>query len=254
MIGRLNNPEKAEPLFREWNEAIIWSCVQGIMGGVYTHHGGTLRSAMAELGDFCFFAGVPDRELVMYKPENRFGSCVIMVPQDEGWEAMISDCYKDRAKRITRYATKKEPKVFDVKMLRDAAASLEHEYTFKMMDEGLYGVCRSYDWSHDLVSQFTDYKMYQNLGLGVVALKEGSLVCGASSYARYRDGIEIEIDTRKDCRRKGLAYACGARLILECLERGLYPSWDAQNLWSAQLAEKLGYHRSHAYTAFEVRV
>jgi GNAT superfamily N-acetyltransferase len=78
------------------------------------------------------------------------------------------------------------------------------------------------------------------------------MVAGASSYTRYQDGIEIEIDTREDYRRKGLAYVCGARLILECLERNLYPSWDAHNRWSVALAEKLGYHFDHEYTAFEI--
>ncbi len=75
-------------------------------------------------------------------------------------------------------------------------------------------------------------------------------------YRRMPDSYElkviIEIDTRDDHRRKGLAYACGARLILECLEKGLYPSWDAQNKWSVALAQKLGYHFSHEYIAYEV--
>lgn len=75
---------------------------------------------------------------------------------------------------------------------------------------------------------------------------------GASSYSGYRGGIEIEIDTNEVYRRKGLAYICGAKLILECLDRNLYPSWDAQNIWSVALAEKLGYHFDHAYTAYEV--
>ena len=55
------------------------------------------------------------------------------------------------------------------------------------------------------------------------------------------------IDTRENHRRRGLAYVCGARLILECLDRGLYPSWDAQNKASVALAEKLGYHYSPMY-------
>ena len=38
----------------------------------------------------------------------------------------------------------------------------------------------------------------------------------------------------------------------EWLDHGLYPSWDAQNLWSVALAEKLGYHFEHAYTAYEI--
>lgn len=95
--------------------------------------------------------------------------------------------------------------------------------------------------------------MYQKYGLGVVALKDGEPVSGASSYTSYNGGIEIEIDTREDHRRRGLAFACGAKLILECLARGWYPSWDAQNKWSAALAEKLGYHFDGEYTAYEVQ-
>ncbi len=57
---------------------------------------------------------------------------------------------------------------------------------------------------------------------------------------------------REDFRRKGLAYICGAKLILECLDRRLYPGWDAQNKWSAALAQKLGYHIEREYTAYEV--
>ena len=44
----------------------------------------------------------------------------------------------------------------------------------------------------------------------------------------------------------------GADLILECLDRGLYPSWDAQNLDSLSLAKKLGYEFSHEYPAYEI--
>ena len=91
------------------------------------------------------------------------------------------------------------------------------------------------------------------LGLGVVIQKDGVVVSGASSYTRYRDGIEIQVDTREDFRRRGLAFICAARLILECLDRGLYPSWDAHNWASLALAEKLGYTFSHAYSAVEVR-
>ncbi len=86
----------------------------------------------------------------------------------------------------------------------------------------------------------------------MVILLGQEIVAGASSYSSYAGGIEIEIDTREDHRRKGLAYICGARLILECCSRGLYPSWDAQNLQSVALAEKLGYHFDHAYIAYEI--
>ena len=94
-------------------------------------------------------------------------------------------------------------------------------------DELLFRLLQKGEWSHDLCSQFADYADYERRGIGVAALYQGTPVAGASSYTVYRGGIEIEIDTRVDFRRQGLATACGARLILNCLERGLYPSWDA---------------------------
>ena len=90
------------------------------------------------------------------------------------------------------------------------------------------------------------------MGLGFVARRGEELLAGASSYSSYPGGIEIEIDTRKDQRRQGLARACGARLMLECLERGLFPSWDAANKTSAHLAETLGYRFREEYVVYEL--
>lgn len=71
-------------------------------------------------------------------------------------------------------------------------------------------------------------------------------------FSSYKGGIEIEIDTREDFRKRGLAYICGAKLILECLKRNIFPSWDAHNTASARLAEKLDYYFDYAYTAYEI--
>jgi hypothetical protein len=57
------------------------------------------------------------------------------------------------------------------------------------------------------VSHYPDYETYQKHGLGVVILKGNEIVSGASSYSDYLDGIEIEIDTREEYRRKaGLSF------------------------------------------------
>ena len=157
--------------------------------------------------------------------------------------------YGSKAKVFTRYATKKEPGIFNQSKLEQAAASLPESFTLSTIDEKLYKLCKSETWSADLVSQFPTYDIFQKLGIGVVIRKDGLILSGASSYSRYRDDIEIEIDTREEYRRKGLAYICGAKLILECLKRNLYTSWDAHNPASIALAEKLGYHFSHTYEA-----
>lgn len=242
-----NNPQE---IFKNWNETLIWSCLQGIMGEI--HINATEDAAMAILGDFAFYAGNPSEELIKFKPESCKQDFIIMVPQNDAWAKLIEKYYGDKAKRVTRYAIKKEPDIFDKAKLEQAVLSLPESYELRMLEEQEYNMCRKNAWANDLVSQYKDYDTYKKLGLGVVAIKDGELVAGASSYSIYKEGIEIEIDTREDHRRKGLAYACGAKLILECLKRGFYPSWDAQNKWSVALAEKLGYHFSHEYIAYEI--
>lgn len=237
-------------MFDNFNETIIWSCLQGVMGEIHTDK--TADAAMAILGDFAFFAGKPSEELIMFKPESCRQDFIIMVPENDEWAKLIEKSYGDKAKKVSRYAIKKEKDVFDVVKLKQACSKLPNGYEMHLLGEAEYRLCQKNSWAKDLVSQFGDYAAYRKLGLGVVVLKDKELVAGASSYSRYNEGIEIEIDTRIDHRRKGLAYACGAKLILECLEKGLYPSWDAQNIWSVSLAEKLGYHFSHEYTAYEI--
>lgn len=238
-----------EKLFENWNETIIWSCLQGIMGEIHTNSAGD--AALAVLGDFAFFAGNPTEELIKLIQKNCKQDFMILVPQNDIWAGLIEKCYGDNAKKVTRCAIKKEPDIFDEVQLKKAVLGLPDGYELKMIEKQEYSMCQRLGWAKDLVSQYKDYDTYKKLGLGVAVLKDGELVAGASSYSTYDEGIEI--DTREDHRRKGLAYACGASLILECLKRGLYPSWDAQNKWSVALAEKLGYHFSHEYAAYEVR-
>lgn len=252
MVYDLKDTEKVSRIFEGWDETLIWSCLQGIMGNIYVTDREHPVSAMAILGDFAFFAGEPDQELISYKPEWCRQEFMIMIPQNEGWACLIKQKYGKMAKAVVRYAIRKEPEIFDREKLKQMTEALPEDYELCMIDSRLYEKCREESWSRDLVSQFSDYVKYKESGLGVVILQDGKIVAGASSYSRYRQGIEIEIDTKEEYRRKGLATVCGAKLILECLERNLYPSWDAQNQRSAALAEKLGYHFSHEYKAYEI--
>lgn len=252
MIFKLENTNKAEKLFSGWEETIIWSCLQKVMGEIYVDDVDCPQCAMAVLGDFCFLTGVANAELVAYKPDSCQQDFIIMIPGSADWFSLIEECYEGRAKKVTRYAMKKESAVFQPEQLQAIVQGLPPEYELQLVNEEVYQMCREQEWSRDLVSQYKDYETYVNLGLGVAILRQEELVAGASSYSSYKQGIEIEIDTKEKYRRKGLAKVCGAKLILECLKRNLYPSWDAQNPWSVALAEKLGYHLDHEYTAYEI--
>lgn len=252
MIYEITDTQKFSPLFGEWHETFICCCLQGIMGKLYANDHSAPTAAMAVIGDFTFFAGKADEELIAFTPDWCMHKFRIMVPRDNLWKAMILQHYKKRAKLISRYATRKEPDLFDREKLKDVVFSLPQQYQLSMIDERLYQMCRSETWSADLVSGFPDYESYLKWGIGAVICKDQRIVSGASSYCRYQEGIEIEIDTREEYRRQGLAYVCAAKLILECLKKNLYPGWDAHNKASLSLAEKLGYRYSHTYETIEI--
>ena len=224
---------------------MIWSYLDGCMGYCLTDNPEHPTAAQIVVGDFCFFAGAPHAALVTQAA----GS--LMIPRDQAWANLIESVWGDRAEKITRYAIKKEPDVFEPEKLKAFVKALPDGYILTPFNEDTYNQSKNESWSQDFCSQFADYQDYQARGVGVAVLHQGRLVAGASSYSIYHGGIEIEIDTKPEHRRKGLATACGAALILECLNRVLYPSWDAHDLRSVALAEKLGYHLSHPYTAYE---
>lgn len=237
---------RVEHLFAAWEETVIWSCLQGIMGSVYAPDAACPQSAAAQLNDFCFLAGKPCAELVDFFT----GQNLILTPQNEEWAALIESVCAGRVKRQMRYAIKKDPNCFDAAKLEALAHSLPEKYSCMQIERGLYDQCLASKWSRDLVSSFPTYEEFERLGLGFVITANGKIVAGASSYSRYSGGIEIEIVTRMEYRRQGLAAAVGAALILECLRRGWYPSWDAYSKTSVALAEKLGYAFSHEYPVY----
>ncbi len=242
------SPEKlasAAALFAGREDTMIRSCLQGVMGTVYSTTDGA--SAAAVLGDFCFLAGKPDRHLVAKDYGREF---LILVPPTEDWAALIREALPG-SRPHTRTAFRKEA-MFNKKKLNALAASLPPGCRIAEIDAALYRACLSHFWSRDLVSNYGCWEEYKRLGLGFVILRDGEILAGASAYSRCREGIEIEIDTREDCRRQGLAAACAAALILRCLEMGLFPSWDAHNPISAALAEKLGYISAGNYTVYEL--
>lgn len=242
---------KIAPLFSEWEETMIWSCLEGCMGIAFADVGRHPSSAQIMVADFCFYAGKPAMELVLNLPKHRRGLPFLMVPENEAWAEMIEQVYAERVRRVTRYATRKEHNLFDRDRLEAYAHKLPGGYSLCPIDEALYETLKSQAWSASLCEQFATAQEYVNHGIGVVALCDGVPVSGASSYTYYRGGIEVEVDTQEFHRRMGLARACAAKLILTCMDRGLYPSWDAQNPGSLQLALQLGYHEKGPYTAFE---
>ena len=104
-----------------------------------------------------------------------------------------------------------------------------------------------------LIYNFRSCQEFMARGVGVGILHQGTFVSGASSAAVGRGKLEIEIQTHRQFRRRGLARAVAAALILYCLEHGIEACWDAANEPSAALARQVGFHSTGKYEAYRLK-
>lgn len=244
---------RLSPLFQGQSDTLIRSCLQGHMGRAWVNDGQAPSCALLAVCDFCYVAGDPDapgaNELLrLLSPAGRKRD-LFVIPPNERWSERLRAVYPN-AVPITRYAIRHEGDVFDRARLQRFAADLPHGYRIRKIDEALYDMLLRHEELRDLCANFDSANDYLARARGYVAVCDGTPVSGASAYAVYDHGLEIEVDTHPEHRRKGLALACSAALMLDCLEAGIYPSWDAANLASVRLSERLGYRFDREYTAY----
>jgi len=253
-IYKVQDKKTIAPLYGNWEEACIWSCLQDCMGVAYADDEYYPQSAMIIVADFCFLAGVANDVLLREGLKSQGAEFLIVVPQNKEWEESIERIYAKRAQRRVRYATKKEKNVFDEKHLQGLVSVLPNKYEIKLINEEIHAKMSKLKWTINSAGSYESYEDYEKNALGVAILEEGEPVSIAATYTHYLQGIDVGIDTREDRRCQGLASICGAQLILECLKRKLYPCWDAHSKASLAVAQKLGYHFEREYTSYEVKI
>ena len=244
MIYELKDFSKVEHLIGDWD---VFDVVDVELRAFVTDPDAPRSALLYSSFDGIFLAGEPDRELVEY---GELGDNEVH-PQNEAWEKLIKECWPE-AVPTTRYAIRR-CKDFDREKLQSFVDALPEGYEIKRIDSGIYDLILSADDDdlEYLIGDFETKEAFLEKGRGFAVLKDGKVVAGASSEYCYRfGGIEVEIETVHKERRKGLASAVGAKLILSCLDDGLEPVWDAANLISVHLAEKLGYRFDHEYVYY----
>ena len=248
-IIKVEDPRQIASLYQDWQETMIYSYLDGYKGSAYASCAIAPTSAMILIGDFCFFAGVPNIHLI----KNIHQDFCILSYDNQEWEKLIEGYYQTKVSKHQRYALLKEKEVFDLQLLENNVQRLSGQYSLQKINKHIYQQLWKEGWSCDLCSCFDSYEEYQQYGLGYVICKDDLIVSGASSYTYYRDGIEIEIDTHPHYRRQGLARVAASQLILTCLQQNKYPSWDAHNQQSLALAMSLGYHFDCAYPVYVLK-
>ena len=59
MIYELKETGRASALFAGWQDSVVWSALQGVMGKIYVDSLEKPESGVVMLGDFCFLSGKP---------------------------------------------------------------------------------------------------------------------------------------------------------------------------------------------------
>ncbi|MET3658578.1 MULTISPECIES: GNAT family N-acetyltransferase [Sporosarcina] len=251
MIYELSNDlrKKLIPMFDGMDSTIILSCLQGHMGTALVDDLENPTVAQVTVGIFVFFAGNPNTKIAEELLYNLSEYSLAIVNTEE-WKNRIETIHKGSIEKFQRYKFNKNPEHLDKTHIQKLLTPLPEGYELKKIDATIAKEPSLHELSEDFIAQFNSIDDFIDRGVGFAILKEGQVVCGATSFSIYDDGIEIEIATHPQHRRKGLAIITASALILDCLERGIYPSWDGANNESVKLAEKLGYIFKESYDTY----
>lgn len=226
---------------------------QGIISGrAWINKKSNPTTAILIVADFCILVGDIDTNEESWIIEILSTNCKgkLIISENLNWHEFIEKNFKEIFKKYKRYSIKREPDVFDKNKLNEYILSLRPKFTPIRIDEKIYYKALEQYWTADFCSNFSSLDNYLKYGVGYVVMKDGEIISGAASYSYCEGAIDITIETKPEYKRQGLALACASKVILECIEKGLYPQWDASNLPSVALAEKLGYNMDKEYWVY----
>ena len=114
-----------------------------------------------------------------------------------------------------------------------------------VMDEAAFD---RHPFSHGV--NYSSFAAFRAEGSGAAAWLGGEVVAAASSFLSLDGEVELDVSTQEAHRGKGLAAACIARMLRDCMEKGFVVHWDAQNEISRHLAEKFGFELESVYPVY----
>jgi hypothetical protein len=171
-------------------------------------------------------------------------------PVSEGWVELLREFYKGKLWELERYAYLSE--ALDPIHLRRLSTGIKGGYSLARLDLALTEklVSERSEFTTDHLVNFDSTSDFIERGFGWCAIQEDRIVSVATTFLICSQGIEIQINTREEHQGKGLATVVAAKLMVESLERGLIPNWDAANKKSGGLAVKLGCVPQGTYTMY----
>lgn len=241
-------------LSNEKEDVVLCACIEGNLGRCWVDKKIDPTSAIIIGADFCFLIGVIQnisciKDAISIISENCKNK--VIVTDSISWSSIIEEYYTNSFKKFSRFKTMKEP-MFNRDKLNNFIESIDSRYQIQKIDKSIYYKVLEKGWTADFCCFFSTVEQFMEHGMGYVIVHNDEIISGASSYTYCEGSIDITIGTDIEYRRKGLALACASKLILECIDKNIYPRWDAVDLNSIALAEKLGYHLEKEYIVYSI--
>ncbi|MCI8392846.1 MAG: GNAT family N-acetyltransferase [Clostridia bacterium] len=242
MIEKVENKdlEKLRNLFKDIRFYMGNSVLDGTMGEAYTDNISNPNFAILIVRKYCFMSGNIGKEDLHKLIDNKLKQYII-IPSNS-LKNVIEEIFKDNINKLERYSIKKNP-IFDKQKLQKYIEKVPEEYHIQSIDNNIAKKIKE-----EKFINITDN--YEKNGIGYCCIYNDEIIGVASSNIFYKDGIEVNIKVKDEYRRRGIATALASKLILKCLEENKSISWDAANLWSVSLAEKLGFEYDSTYNIY----
>ena len=225
----------------------IDSVIEGQMGKSFTDDPANPTAFKLQIGPFCYYAGdfESKRAVDLIRSLDPY-SLVMAYPIE--WIDIARELYGDKLIQFPRYSFSSE------NLSLGHICDLLHKSPFRSqivrIDENCLNQLSSESDHFIDISAFESIEDFLDRGMGYCLTDKHMLIAGAYASLVSNTGIEVSIYVMPEYRRKGIATALACALIKDCLEHNACPHWDAANIESCKLAEKLGYVQNGIYEAF----
>lgn len=213
---------------------LLWAAERGTFGGLRRFERGSIAGAL-----FVYLDGEPEAESVAALEAGYLARPWVCLTG--AWERAIRERFphakvymRTRMKPLRRFTFPEE-------------RPLPEGCRRAMMDEE---ACNRHPFGHG--ANYPSYDTFRAEGSGAVIWRGREIVASASSFLSLDGEAEMDVSTAEDWRGQGLATACVAAMLRDCMARGIAVHWDAQNAASRHLAEKFGFEAEREYPVYWV--
>jgi hypothetical protein len=200
-------------------------------------------------GTFTMFAGDTKNE-VAFELVRKLSHLYWIMPCSEEWLNLIKDVHDDKLVQSERYSFSGERlekshliDLIENNPFKEMLCKIDMEMANKMAEDEL----NKYHFMN-----YNSPEHFINTGFGYCVKIDNKIVSACSCGLICKVGAEICIITHPDYREKDLATLTAAKFILNCLDNGLVPHWDAATPKSVGIAKKLGYTYVGSYNVYHI--